>query len=149
MKEPTLQRLALVWLLSLSLLACDDSSSPTEPVEEEEVVEVETFTESFSGTLQLGGTSCHDFSTLQLGDVDMTITSLSPLDTLTVGMGIGTKDSESTEGCAIFASDSSVRVGDVLRSVQLAVSEYCLCVFDVGNIFPSETVTYVVEVTHP
>ena len=149
MNESTLQRFALVGTLSLWLLACDDSSSPTAPVEEEEVVEVETLTESFSGTLALGETSCHDFSTLQLGDIDMTITSLAPLDTLTVGMGIGTEDSESAEGCAIFASDSSVRVGDVLRSVQLAAGEYCLCVFDVGNIFASETVSYSAEVTHP
>lgn len=134
---------------SLTLAACDDSTSPTEPTVEEEVVEVARVTETFPGDLELGETSCHDFITAQTGDVDMTISAIAPLETLTVGMGIGTPDAAVEAGCVMFALDSSVRLGEILQSPQLEAAEYCVCVYDVGNIFPSETVTYSVDVTHP
>ena len=70
-------------------------------------------------------------------------------ETLTVGMGIGTVDETLDPPCNIFASDNRVVVNSVLLSAGLAPGEYCVSVGDVGNVFPDQTVTYVVEVTHP
>jgi hypothetical protein len=153
MKRP-IDRKQRLWLTvaiaaAWCLAACDDSTSPTEPTTEEEEVEVATVTETFDGSLRLGETSCHDFVTTEVGDVELTITDLEPLGTLTLGMGVGVPDEAATSGCSLFAADQSVRLGDILLSSQLAVAEYCLCVYDVGNIFAGETVTYSIDVTHP
>ncbi len=144
-----LQRIALAaGSTVLFLAACNDSTSPTEP-EVEEVVEVATVTETFSGDLDLGEISCHLFVTTQTGDVDMEMTGVAPLATLTLGLGIGLPDENADGDCALFGLDQSVRLGEILQSASLTTAEYCVCIFDVGNIFATETVTYTVDVKHP
>lgn len=134
-------------LLAVALLACD-GSSPTEVIIEEEV-EVETVIESFSGTIGQDEISCHSFVTTLDGDINLTLTDLQPLETLTVGLSFGRPDSEDAALCVTEAQDNSVRLLETLLSPDRAADEYCACVFDVGNIFPSETVTYVLDVEHP
>ena len=150
MTSPRLwNRLAIPILAAAVLAGCDDDDAPTEPVEEEPVVTVETTTESFSGSIQQASESCHGFALAEIGDVEMTLTDLQPLTTLTVGLGIGTPDETLETGCSLFGQDSSVRIGETLLSAALAATDYCVCVSDVGNIFPDVTVTYAIDVTHP
>ena len=141
------RRAALVTSLGFLLVACDGSSSPTAPVITAPPP-AETVTEMFSGSLELGTTSCHGFSQVALGDVRLTITSLMPLETLTIGMGIGRPDEAVETGCALFASDNSVRLNEVLTSNGNDVGDYCVCLFDVGNIFADQVVSYTVDVEH-
>jgi hypothetical protein len=136
-KRPT-----AILLLALSapflLLACsDDDDNPVAPVEEGPPPEV--FTETFDGTLEMGGISCHDFTTVAAGTAEMMITDLQPLTTLTVGVQIGTTEESAENGCLAFARDSSVRVDETLAAQDLE---------DVGNIFEGQTVTYTVQVSH-
>ncbi len=42
-----------------------------------------------------------------------------------------------------------MRVNQTLLAANLLAGDFCACIFDVGNIFPGETVTYTFEVTHP
>ena len=134
-------------VLVLAAFGCsDDDESPTTPEEEPDFPRV---TESFTGMFGLGGRMEHNFTVENPGDVEMKITSMEPLETLTVGMGIGTVDETLDPPCNIFASDNRVVVNSVLLSAGLAPGEYCVSVGDVGNVFPDQTVTYVVEVTHP
>jgi len=136
-------------LIALGTLqvGCDGNSSPTAVVVEE-LPPAETIAEEFSGTIALGTTSCHFFSQVALGDVRLSVTGLMPLETLTIGMGIGTADEAQETGCALFARDNSVRLGDVLTSNSNDVGDYCVCVFDVGNIFAEAIVSYTVDVEH-
>lgn len=139
--------LLLVALAVAAALGCDNDS-PTAPVVEEPE-EVPTFVDTFTGTLVLGQTSCHRFTAANRGAAEITITGLQPLETLTVGVGIGLDDGDPQTACPYFALDNSVRVGETLLSQLIDVTDYCVCIFDVGNIFAGQTVTYVFDVEHP
>lgn len=138
--------LALVLLLGTSLPGCDGDSPTTITIEQRP--EADKVTEMFAGSISLDSTSCHNFTQIAFGDVQLTIKSLEPLGTLTVGMGIGQADETQETGCALFATDNNVRVDESLTSSSNDVGEYCTCVYDVGNIFPDVTVSYTVEVEH-
>jgi len=133
--------------LAVTLTGCsEDDPSPTAP--EEEIV-FPRMTETFTGMFAMGESEQTEFTLENPGDVDLEITSLEPLATLTVGMGIGSYDAALDPPCNVFASDNRVNVGSTLTSTGLAAGQYCVSVGDVGNVFPDETVTYSVDVTHP
>ncbi len=142
---------AAAWLsalvLILAVIGCSDDPAPTAP--EEEPMDVPRVTETFEGMFGMDENSEHQFTVTQTGDVSMKITSLEPVPTLTVGMGIGVWDAASDPACAIFASDGRVVVNAELVSARVEPGEYCVRVGDVGNVFPDAIVTYTVEVTHP
>ena len=132
----------------LAALACD-SSSPTTPEEvEEEPVEVETTTESFSGEFGQNETATHYFTVAETGDLEIQLTALGPLETLTVGVGFGTNDGLDPPSCVLLAEDATVRLGETLLSQALTPFDYCVFIRDVGNVFPGVVVTYTLEVTH-
>lgn len=142
---------AAAWLAVLALIVigigCSDDPAPTEPVEEP--VEVPRVTETFTGMFGQGESSDNQFTVSQTGNVELKITELLPVETLTVGMGIGNWDEGTDPPCQLFASDGRVVVDTVLLSAGVAPGEYCVQVRDVGNVFPDATVTYTVEVLHP
>lgn len=136
-------RLALSLLL-LGFVACDED----DPVAIEPPELAPRMTETFTGSIEQLGTSVHLFSIAGRNDTEIKITALEPLNTLTIGLGVGTSD-DGGETCALLAQDRSVRVGETLLVSSLAVGSYCVAVFDVGNIFPDQTVDYTIEVLHP
>ena len=81
-----------VFHLLLLGIGCNDDDGPTAPTTPEEPEPVPTTTETFMGALALGGSSCHFFEVVQVGPVTMSITALAPLETLTLGLGIGLPD---------------------------------------------------------
>lgn len=134
--------------LSLFVLAFVAACDEDDPIEVETPVLAERMVESFGGTIEQLGTSVHLFSIAGRNDTEISITSLEPLSTLTVGLGVGTSD-DGGATCALLAQDRSVRVGETLLVSSLAIGDYCVAVFDVGNIFPDQTVTYAIDVLHP
>lgn len=137
---------AAIAAAGLASLTCGTSTPPTTPPPDPNVPKV---TETFTGMIDMGEYGCHDFSVTAVGDVTLVITSLQPLSTLTVGMGIGQPDPSIPPGCALFVQDNSVRENETLLAGNLQIQDYCACIFDVGNIFPNATVTYTLDVTHP
>jgi hypothetical protein len=107
-------------------------------------IEVENFTGSFG----MGGRSCHDVDVGEDGSIEMSLVDLQPLASMTIGMGVGVAGTTTTE-CSLFAEDTAVDLGDVLLSDELTPGPYCVCAFDVGNIFAGQTVSYEVRVEHP
>jgi hypothetical protein len=95
----------------------------------------------------MGERACHEVAAGGEGSVEMTLLGLEPLPTLTVGMGVGIPGS--TGGCELFAEDQDVGVGDILLADEIDPGLYCVCVFDVGNIFAGQTTSYEVRVEHP
>ena len=143
----------LLCVVALLLGACDDDNSPSTPTEE--TTDIPTVTIEVTGGFGMLGASRHDFTAMGDGYARLTLTELMPVDTLTVGIGIGTPsatgsvDVNEVEDCAVFASDSSVRVNDSLLSQGLvADTVYCVVIFDVGNLFPGNEVTYKMSVEH-
>ena len=133
--------------LGLTLSGCsDDKKNPTDP---EPPPEVPTVTQTFKGSVMQTGHDCKTFSMTNAGAVEMQIVDFEPLISITMGLTIGQPDPQASRGCASFATDDSVRVFETFVSSGLLAGNYCICVFDVGNIFPGETVSYELEVTHP
>ena len=138
--------LAVVALIAIGIGCSDDDPIPTEP---EAPVEPPRVTETFTGMFGQDEVSDNQFTVTETGAVDMRITELQPVETLTVGLGIGNWDESMDPPCQVFAADARVVVDALLVSQGVEPGEYCVQVRDVGNVFPDATVTYTVEVTHP
>lgn len=138
--------LLLAMVVAVASGCSSDRNNPAEPDPDPELPIV---TEVFEGQISHQTISCHDFELSVDGNVEMQITDLQPLGSLTVGLGLGTPDPEAPGECARFVNDGSVNLGDVLASSGLEAGPYCACVFDVGNIFVGQDVDYALEVSHP
>ena len=122
----------------------DDNDSPSEPQNPTPTV----ISETFSGSLVAKGNNAHNFTVNVTGDTEIRITSLAPLDTLGLGVGIGPPDATLTPACRIFGQDSNAHLNERFLTEDLAPGAYCVSVRDVGNIFTGVTVTYQVRVDH-
>jgi hypothetical protein len=136
-----------VLLAALTMGGCDDDSpseaSPTP------TPTPATVTETFGGTFEQNGVGVHNFSITNAGDVHVEVTSLQPLPTMQVGIGVGTVDSTLTPPCSLIAKDTNVKVDDVLLFSSLTAGDYCVEILDVGNVFPGVAIDYQLDVTHP
>lgn len=102
-----------------------------------------TTTDTFNGTLAATGFDSHSFVVNNSGEVDATLTSLTPQTTITVGFGLG---QPGATGCSLFSYTESARVGSVLSGT-ISPGSYCVTVYDVGNVSAAEN--YTVTVAHP
>jgi hypothetical protein len=103
-------------------------------------------TDTFTGTLQIGGSAFHSFPVSQAGLVDTTLTAAGPPSTIVMGLSMGvTADSK----CVPFAGASASGQAGTTPQLSGTISPATLCVEvrDVGN--QTAPVTYTVTVTHP
>jgi hypothetical protein len=130
---------ALVVPLLLTTLACDNSSgSPT--------LAPATNSETFTGTVQVGGVDFHAFTVAKDGNVTITLTAAGPPATITMGLGIGTPGNNA---CSILPADATPTTAGTAAQLSgaLAAGNYCVEVFDIGNQLGP--ITYSVTVAHP
>jgi hypothetical protein len=128
-------------LLALSTTTCgsSNSSSSTTP-------SVPRTTETFSGTVQVGGSDFHSFKVSQTGNTDVTLTAAGPPSTIVMGVALGTVDDS---GCTRIAGASvNMPAGSTPQLTGLtSPATLCVQIRDVGN--QTAPVTYTVTVTHP
>ena len=105
-----------------------------------------TTTDTFNGTLAQNGSNIHTFTVSQLGEVDATLASVTPLSTLALGFVLGSYDGTT---CSPGYENDNSRQGQVLSGTPTATGVFCVRVFDVGNVASGATVNYTVTVTHP
>jgi len=142
-------QLMMVAFLALGavLSGCSDNSKPpTQPVPGPEVP---TVVQTFTGKVEQKGRDCKSFSMTNPGSIVVKVDSFAPLGTITMGLALGQPDNTEVGNCGIFGQDTNVRALESFASGGLAAGSYCTCVFDVGNIFPGNTVSYALQVTHP
>jgi len=125
--------------LMLTVAACGGGSSSTTPPS------AAVTTETFSGTVAIGGKDFHSFTVKQTGEVDLTLTAAGPPPTISMGLGVGTMNGSA---CSLLPGGSTnTQAG---TAVQLAgtVSAGTLCVqvYDIGN--QTAPITYTVTVAH-
>jgi hypothetical protein len=101
-------------------------------------------TETFTSTLVPGLTVTHAFTTSSGGAVNITITSIAPVSTIQVGLGVGVWDGTT---CAIALSTNQARQGETYQAVASLAGSYCIAISDVGNVVGEST--YSVDVVHP
>ena len=136
---------ALLGLLGLTVSACSGSSSDSalaSPTTTPTLV-----TENFSGSIDQYGTAIHPFSVkVSGGSLAAGFTSVGPLATMALGMGIGTWDG-TTCGLAVSQNDNA-RAGFVALSGTAQAGNYCIRVYDSGNVAAGGSATYALQVTH-
>jgi hypothetical protein len=131
--------------LTLGVSACSSSNStvttPTTPVT--------SSTETFSGSIDRGATAVHPFAVKADGYTVLAgYTSLSPSSVTALGMGIGAWDG-TTSTCGLNQTQNdSAKSGSTGLNATAAAGNYCIRVYDGGNIPEGVTATYTLHVDH-
>jgi len=107
-----------------------------------------TITDTFTADLAQQGSISNNFKVNATGEVTITLTSVTPLATMSLGVGMMTSDG--TNCTATLTQNADARANNVAAlQGTAAAGSYCVRVFDSGNIPVSTTVTYTVTVLHP
>jgi hypothetical protein len=114
----------------LGAWGCGSSTTPTTSTP----VTYEQKTETYTGSINIGETKPFHFAVTNPGSLDVAITSLAPVSTLTMGLYMGGWD-PLTETCGRSSIDSpSARVNLTLSGTPQQAGEYCVAIYDVGNL---------------
>jgi hypothetical protein len=134
-------RRAAVLAIAIGASACggSGSTSSTTPT-------VVRTTDTFTGTVAIGGRDFHSFTITATGTVDVTLTAATPPATIVMGLNIGipgdSKCPAMAGASALTAAGASVQLSGIASPGLL-----CVDVHDVGN--QSVPISYTVTVTHP
>jgi hypothetical protein len=127
-----------------ALLVAVGCSTPTAPTSSAPA----TVTDTFTSTLAQQSSNTNQFVVNATGQVVITLTSVSPLATMSLGIGIMTSDGTNCLSTLSFNTDA--RANGVAALLGTAVKgNYCVRVYDNGNIPTSTTTNYTVTVQHP
>jgi hypothetical protein len=129
---------ALLLLAPLAAACGDDTpTTPTTPTSPTAI------TEQFSESLNPNGGRTHPFIVQQAGTVSVRLSALSPDDTVTVGLSLGTWNGQVCQ--IILANDAAVLNVAVTGTAQ-QTGQFCVRVYDVGKLTASTD--YTVDITH-
>lgn len=129
-------------LAALALGACSASTAPTTPTAAASV------TDTFTGTLSQTGSLTHNFRVASTGQVTITLTSVSPLATMALGIGMMTSDGTSCVSTLTQNDNARANTAAALQGIATS-GNYCVRVYDSGNIPVSGTADYTITVLHP
>ena len=122
-------------------IACGGDKTPTQP--DAPVYELKT--EVFPGTVLTGGVKAFPFTVVNPGNFTLAITALAPVSTLTMGLGLGFWDPAAST-CTAIGSSNTATLNLVYSYTPTSAGEYCVSIFDVGNVQVSSDFT--LTVTH-
>lgn len=106
-----------------------------------------TTTDDFSGSVAQLGSENHVFAVAANGTVTVQLTAVAPLTTLALGVAVSTSDG--TNCLTQISQNADARTGAIALKGTATTGNYCVRVYDSGNVPASTTVTYTVEVLHP
>ena len=132
---------AAVLAIAIGASACgsSDSTSPTSPA-------VARTTDTFTGTVAVGGRDFHSFTITATGTVDVTLTAATPPATIVMGLNIGVPGDSKCPAMAGASTLTAAGAGVQLSGIA-SPGLLCVDVHDVGN--QSVPISYTVTVTHP
>jgi hypothetical protein len=136
-------RLSILFTLLLCSAACasNNTTSTTAPTPA-------TTTETFSGTVGPLATTGNPFVVSAAGPVTIELTSVVPLATMALGVGVATWDGTACGTTAITKNDNA-RAGTTALTGTATAGNYCVTVYDSGNVPADWTVSFSVQVVHP
>ena len=128
---------AAVALMPLAA-GCGSSSNPTSPIN--------PTTETLTGTINQNSAVTNTFVVNAAGVVSATLTSLAPLSTVQIGFALGTWDGTN---CQVVLVNPTGTTGSQLTANASTKGNYCVHLYDIGNIAANTPVSYTVTVVHP
>ncbi|HKC13078.1 MAG TPA: hypothetical protein VKI41_13675 [Vicinamibacteria bacterium] len=102
-----------------------------------------TNTQTFTGVLSASGAFAQSVTVAGSGEIDLTLSGLTPQATITMGLGIG---QPANGTCGLLTSIENAKVGSLV-SLAVVAGSYCVVIYDLGNIQGSDTFT--LTVVHP
>jgi hypothetical protein len=138
---------AAVLALITGTISCGGSNSTPTPT----TPSVPSFTDVYTGRVAQGETNfgadnSNHFTIHAAGNLTATLTKISPLSTITLGMNLGVYDVASAT-CQVQLETPSAKLNLVVNASVAVPGEYCVGVYDVGNI-GSDPVDYEVTIVH-
>ena len=117
--------LSLVALTALAGAACETTTSPpiTDPPPRTEF--------TVTGSLGINGANTHQFTTTIPGEISVRLQALSPVETATIGMGLGFWTGTS---CNVLIADDEAIENELLIGTGTAAGVFCVRVYDVGKL---------------
>ena len=130
-------------LLLLAATSCRGSTSTTAATTTPVATRT---TDTFTGTVAIGGSDFHSFPVAAAGAIDVTLTSTAPPSAIVMGISVGVP----ADGkCAPLAGASTkAAAGSAVQlSGTTSPGTFCVDVHDAGS--QAAAVSYTVTVTHP
>jgi hypothetical protein len=127
-------------LLAPLVAGCGDNNDPTTPTAPTPVA----VTDTFSGTLTPNGGRTHEFVVQQAGAVTAKLTALSPDDTVTIGLNLGTWNGAV---CAALMPNDKATLNTTVTANAQNTGFFCARVYDAAGSLTAPT-DYTLEVTH-
>jgi hypothetical protein len=115
----------------------DETPTPTTPTPT-------LTTDTFTGELRVNGAITHTFNTAVAGDVTLTLKTLAPEGSPTVGLALGTFNGST---CAVVIDNTNAAPSAVVFGRVSGLGSLCARVYDAGKL--TDTVTYEITVVHP
>lgn len=106
-----------------------------------------TKTDTFSGSFAQSGSVIHSFPVSSYGPITITMNSVGPLATMGLGVALGYWDGANCSAGII--SNVNGKAGAEVLSGAVYAGNYCIRVYDSGNVPADWTVTYTISVLHP
>jgi hypothetical protein len=98
--------------------------------------------ETFTGTLLPQGSSVYMFTVLSAGVVSVHLSNVEPL-TVALGLGVGTRKNDA---CVLTSSSPSAVTESLPQiAVSMNAGQYCVEVFDTGNVSGSASFSVVIK----
>jgi hypothetical protein len=137
------RRLLAAAVAALAVGACSNNNNTNGTVSAPTVTRT---TDTFTGTVAVGGSDFHSFPVSKTGSTDVTLTAASPPPNVVMGLAIGTA---SDAGCTpLSGASGNVVAGQTPQITGVTTaSTLCVLVRDVGQ--QTAPVAYTVTVTHP
>lgn len=139
-RRVTMTVLAIMAMAGSGCGAVEEVSTPTSPTPA-------TVTEQFEGSIVLAGSATHAFAVTTTGPLSIQLTTVGPLATMALGVGLGSWDGTNCNVSTI--KNDNARAGVVALAGTAVAGNYCARIYDAGNVPSDWTVTYTVAVTHP
>lgn len=137
MRVPATARFAAVFAALVTSMAC--GSTPTEPTAPPAPV-YELKTSTFPGKVTTGGSVGFPFTVVNPGDISLSIIELAPVSTLTMGLALGSWDAAASL-CTQQLTTNTATLNTVFSASPSAPGEYCVGIFDIGNVQVSSDFT--------
>ena len=137
MRAPAAARFVAAFAVLFGSIACG-AKAPTEPTTPVAVYDLKTST--FTGNVKTGGTTAFPFTVVNPGDISVSITELAPLSTITMGIGMGFWDAAAST-CNQQLTTTAATLNLVFAASPSAPGEYCVGIFDTGNVQVSSDFT--------
>ena len=135
------RRLFLLAVLAaaVSAAACGDDNNAAGPAPTPPVV----ISSAFTGTVTVNGAVTHPFDVSRAGTVTVQVTALSPDDTVTIGVALGTWNGAA---CQLVIPNDAATLSTTVLGTATAPGTLCVRVSDVGKL--KAPTDYEVKVDH-